>query len=494
LAIDEAHVPQGASVGALAEIEVYTDLDFGGAAVDKVAAELDQGGIQAARAGELLARLGERGELAIEAALPSLAPEGRARAARALAGRAASSPKARGMLAALLADPDDRVRTTALEALLSAGPEPAAQVSARIAVADAFGDKVALALARAAPSLALPSILAAIEQAGGSRPKLREALSLACDGAGVSGLSAVRGWLENPGPNVSARAAVALALASNSKVDGAAVLAGDVVTDTHARAEEFEDLYRLVLAARSARSGAEIDGWLMRLVAGDERWMLRAAALEALVAREAGEALPTARKALSDEYPRVRVTAAKALASDASAAEALATHALRDRWGMVRAAAVLALAARPSARATIAQALKDQSSQVRVAAIAALTQAGARDAFGLVEERLRDEHESPEVVAAAIELVRTLCLSQGKDALLARLARGLTPHATSSDAELAAQAFDTLIDLGGASAEAALAAAKSEVVPPGFRTRATQARERLAKGNYTCATKPAAAH
>ena len=112
----------------------------------------------------------------------------------------------------------------------------------------------------------------------------------------------------------------------------------------------------------------------------------------------------------------------------------------------------------------------------------------------MVEPRLRDKHEMPEVVAAAIGFAKALCLSQAKDALLSTLSRGLGPSASPSEAELSAQAFEALIELGGPSAKAALEKANGPAAPPGLRTLAKRAKERLAKGDYACADSPAARH
>ncbi|MCZ7678551.1 MAG: HEAT repeat domain-containing protein [Sandaracinaceae bacterium] len=177
--------------------------------------------------------------------------------------------------------------------------------------------------------------------------------------------------------------------------------------------------------------------------------MLRAAAVEALARRDAERRVEAARRALSDDYPRVRTEAVRVLDAADQGDDVLAALAREDSWPMVRAAAVEALWDRPSGRAVVRAAVRDRSQRVRRSAVLALARARDREAWPLVRARLADANEWPQVTVAALRYVHDLCLREASDALVAVIRRGLEPEPFQPDVDVAAVAVDLALLLGG---------------------------------------------
>jgi hypothetical protein len=464
---------------AIAELAAYTDLDFGNG-VERLIAELSAGGSPAARAVDVLRRMGPAVVAPLVAALPSLSPGARARAVRVWSVYLAD-PAARAALHTALDDPDARVRELAYEALAQGDEAARGVLIARIGSAGLGAEAAATALARTAPKEATAAVLVALGSDGASeRAELREALAAACERLKGACLEVVRAWLGTAQPKVAARASVALALARHAEVTGAPELAAELIASAAPEARAFEDLWRLVGASVSSAPSPVVDAWLAELAAKDERWMLRATALSALGQRKAGAFAELAKKALKDEYPRVRLVAVQALASDASATAALATHAQRDRWPMVRAAAYDSLAKHPAAGATLQAGVEDRAKSVRAAALRALTTARVTSAWPAVEKVLRNDNEWPEVTIEAAAYARALCVQQAREPLVELLVRAINPNAAPFEAEVGGAVFEALAELGGEAAADAQRVAGRPTSPPGLKAMAKQAAARKA--------------
>jgi hypothetical protein len=480
--------PGNPGSAALAEIAAYTDLDFGNG-LERLIAELSAGGAPAARAVDVMRRIGPSVVAPLVAALPSLSPGARARALRVWAAYL-GEPAARAAVQAALDDPDVRVRELSYEALAQGDAAARGVLIARITAASPGAEAAATALARKAPKEATAAVLAALGKQGASeRPGLREALAAACEQLKGACVDAVREWLRSAQPNVSARASVALALAGHADVAGAPQLAAELIAGASDQASEFEDRWRLVSAANAAAPNAEVDAWLADLAENEERWMLRATALSALSQRKAPTSAAMAKKALKDEYPRVRLVAVQGLAADASATADLTTHAQRDRWPMVRAAAYDALAKLPGTGATLQGGIEDRAQSVRAAALRGLTAARVATAWPAVEKVLRNDNEWAEVTIEAAAYARALCVQAAREPLVDLLVRALKPDAAPFEAEVGGPVFEALVELGGDAAADAQRIAARPTSPPGLKAMAKQAAAR----KPACAAAAAAA-
>jgi hypothetical protein len=466
----------------LAEVEAYTEADFTGIA--PLVQELDSDGDEGDANVILLSNTPAAAD-AILQAWPKLASRGRRRAVRILTSLSTREPAARDALGLALAEPDEPTRDAAFNALLHAGAAGRAVLMPQIASAGEQGDQAALALARAAPTETIRPLLSALLQPGGSdRAQLRTAIGDAVAVGGTHILAAISGFAQVNPDAVSMRAALALALA---RVPGAQPLAAELLAAEARHAQAFPDRWRLLQAARALPNDSALDPWLAEIARGDERWMLRVAAIEALDARGAARAHLIASDALGDANPRVRMAAAAALQNEPDATSVLSTRASRDRWPMVRIAALDALAGRPAATGVVKSAVADRSHSVRAAAIRALTASAARDSWPLVDARLRDAREWQDVQAEGVRFAATLCIRESTDTLLGLLRSGSQLGSAAPDLDLGLLAFDALRRLGPDSAKQALAIASEPAAPVALKT-AARARPHVP----VCAHAPAA--
>jgi HEAT repeat protein len=330
-----------------------------------------------------------------------------------------------------------------------------------------------MSIARAAPDVALAALLGVLGEGGTGRPVLRRAVSVAAGQATEEGRRAATAWVQ-AGQTESAAASAALALSSHP---WSASLSTRLIERTAPNAHRFEERWRLVLAAARLPSSPDVDRWLTRTATDADEWMLRAAALASLSARGAQSTPVTARRALSDPYPRVRLAAIGALPSGRGTTALLAPLMRRDPWPMVRAAVVGALAADPDVARLLAAALADNSKQVRAAVVRALHARGDRGAAPLVAARLLDSDEWPEVMEAGIAYARELCVVELAAPLSALMVRGMRHDAWAPDVDLSVAAVEALGVLGGQVATEALERASSPASPGPIRQAASRARQ-----------------
>ena len=458
----------------LAEVQAFTDLDFG-SGLPGLIAELSGGGARGGQAAQLLATLGPPAIVAVQRAWQTLDATGRLRATHVFAGSAETDANARQALGVALDDPSPEVSKAASAALLAAGPHARAVLLPRVQRRGRAADELAVALARKAPAEAIDGVLAALAADRGSeREALRRAIALACQNGGPAALERARAWAQGENASVAARAALALALSRAQSGQDARPLAAEVAASASAQASEFTDLWRLVQAARALPAGEPLDAWLAQIATHDQHWMLRAAALTALAERSQERVQSAARAALEDEYPRVRVAAIDALGARTDAIAVLSTHATRDTWPMVRVAAIDALAELPGTGAVLRAVLDDSARLVRAAGIRGLARTKQRDAWPLVKKRLEDPEEWREVLVEAIGFAGALCIQDARNALVGFVRHGVVPEANTKTTELGLAALDSLRRLGGEAEKAGVGLARSAAAPVAFRAATEQ--------------------
>lgn len=432
-----------------AEIEAYTDYDFGRgleALVDELVADGEIG----ERATLWLSRAGEPALVLLEAAWERLGVLGRRRAVRV----AAASPlregsRAPALLGAAAGDDDADVRSDALVAMrrMHALDLLAAAASAPGVAGEAAANVLAELPYEA--SIAVAPLLSALEAEGGAaRPELRRAIARAARGDEAARVSSWAAAADAP-----ALASAALGLAGRDDEEGRG-LARALTLAASGAAREFPELYRLTRAAvlLGDAGSPELDAWLGRAATEAETWMVRAGAIEALGAR--ADALTMA-AALADEYPRVRVAAVGARDRQPESAAVLSRMAHADRWPIVRLAALDAIATEPEGGPAARTALDDRVAGVRAHALEILVARGDREAWPAVTERLLDEDEWPEVYGAALRFVEAFCVAEASDALVAVVERGAADGAWAPDVDAAVDALDVALRIGGEAAERA---------------------------------------
>lgn len=366
---------------------------------------------------------------------------------------------------------DDSQSAHAVQALLGAGAAGRARLSAAIAAAPPDADRAALALARRAPTEALGPLLAALASEGGSeRPLLREAIARAARAGGPAARTAITDFAASKPDALRARAALTLALTqAGPELHPAAIALLEADCE---RVHDFAERYRLARAARALPASPKADRWLVALSADAEHWMLRAAALEALHARQPSESATLGLSRLEDSNPRVRAIASGLLGQEPAALPKLALHATRDRWPLVRIACLETLGTRPDGSAALLAAVADRDHSVRAAALRGLTQAQLRSGWQVVAERMRDRGERPDVLAEAIAFAETLCIQEAKPLLLEWLELGRAPTATSEQTDAALSSLHALRRLGGDAERQALARASAASSIPALRSAA----------------------
>ena len=485
--------PGDARVG-LAELAFHSEFDAADGTA-RLLAELASGGARATGAARLLRGLGAEGASAIAGAWPDMTPRERRLALRVLSDLAASEPAARSALLAAGRDADEELRAAAIEALRAAGAG-----NELTTLMNEGDDAAAQVLARAIPGRALQVLLPALAADGGAtRVGLRAAVGEAVTRAPTEAVPLVAAWATSE-RSVEATALVAQALALGG--DAGQALGGELLRGAVARAESFEEVWRVVLAAGSLPAEPTVDAWLAQLVTADERWMVRAEAANSLAARAAPQAPLALRALASDEFPRARERAALLLgdaandparaADDDAEAQAGDRHggvesaravllrlAQRDPWPRVRAAAVTALASDADARALLVGALSDPKARVRLAAIEAFRTTGDPRGAEAVAARLARTNELSTVQRAAARYLGQVCAADHQQTLMDTVARGRRPNAYDPDVQTAVVAVAALGRLGGPEVASFLAEIRTGGPPEAIRAAAERALEAL---------------
>ncbi len=441
LAVDQGPGDDAALHVGIGEIEVYTELDFGGGIATLIEALVSEGA-DAERTADWLARAGAPALEALGASWDRLSALGHRRAVRVAAAHPAEAAALSLLERAALADDTD-VRADAIAVLVRAGAPGASVLVAAASAAE--GEPAASALgARPTTSRRCSWRSAAPEESGtagvsGARPA--GALARDDHAAADAAVEAFRGQA-SPG----ALAALALGAA-----EARPELARDLIAQARASATEFEDRWRLVSAARHATASTENDAWLAEVATGASEWMLRDAAITALALRSP-EALA---QGLADPSPRVRRSAVATIAQDPAATPRLVDRATHDPWPLVRVAALEALAGRSEELEVLRGRLTDRSPMVRERAIQILTERRDAQTWALLAPIFADDDEWPRVTAAALDHASALCVPDATPQIEAVMGRGLREGAWAPHVDVAVQALRVALRLGGESAETA---------------------------------------
>jgi HEAT repeat protein len=328
---------------AIAELRVFTELEYGGGQ-QQLLSDLKAGNPQQALAAEtVLARLGERGVRAIVPLVSGAGPELLPRLARALLRN--SHPAAVAPLAAMLPLLDPGHRQLAAEALAGRGALAVPELEKLLDGQDReLYEEVARLLGRIGGDAARTSLLT---RAGRGGETLRAALV-----AGLVLLSRpedLRAVVEaaQGASSGSRKADLVLAAGRMGRRSPRAGQVAEALGSLWDSARGFEVRYRL-LAAIGQLDAA---GQLRRLGQGlaDRDPVLRWTAAMELGRARSVEAAQMLVRALADPDPRVRASAADGLGrrTDALDAprEALATLLLEERWALVASSAAQALGA-----------------------------------------------------------------------------------------------------------------------------------------------------
>jgi hypothetical protein len=443
---------------ALGELRAFSSVDREGG-IDALVAELVRDGAEAQRAGDVLTALGLPGAQAVAAHFDELSLRQKRRALTMLA-RALPDESARARLVEAARSPDAELAEPALHVLSTAGANGKMALRELAHDATATGDLTAKLLARDPEEG--PVLLATLAQAdNAARPELRRAIAMFAQRYPQK-LTAALADFRGQNPSVRARVGLALAL---SRVDGQTGEVTALLEQSLPDAQDFEDRYRVALAALHAGSSSALDAWLEREALHAEEWMMRHGAYAALDKRLPARSAELSRALARDDYPRVRALAQATLSRTGSWSQ-LEQTARSDTWPLVRVAAVKGLAPHVESGAVLKAALEDPARSVRAAAIDALAAQKSEDAWPLVRARLVAPGEWPVVRSAAMRFASALCRQDAREDLVS-LARAVArPDAAERDEELGVEALKALHGLGGKGAQEARQILARDGVPP----------------------------
>ncbi len=468
----------------VAELRARTEFD--GAEPPTIAAALAGGGERAAAAAAALSQLGSAGLEAVATVWDKLDAAGRNVALDV----ADAQPCAAGaplQVRALLSDRLELSRR-AQGRLLRCGEASAAALESALATAPQHGRPlVAQLLVQTAPERAVPVLVPLLERAPvRERRLLRIALARA-SAAPAAREAYAQALTEATAPITSVDLLRALGERAPSYREAALPLLRRLVGAT-----DFRTRYLLLQpAAELAAVSPEATALLRRAFAdSDPRLRARAAA----VVRSPRPFAQELGRALDDAEMRVREAAIGAVdgLEGAFATPQLTARLRDDPWPLLRAAAAGALAQHPPSEGTdaaLAEATRDGSLYVRVAALGALGARRAHRYAGLAEARLSDRAEHPQVRAAAAGALGTLCAAEAYPTLLGYARQLADPLLPEEQRTIGERALASLGRLGTAALRQDLAPLLAKTAPPAVRLaalRALQAPER-------CGARPSAA-
>jgi hypothetical protein len=443
--IEESFAPKDAHGLAVAEIAVLTEADAPGG-LERLARDL---GAEASRrqAGVLLARAGAASAQAVSKAWPALDEAGRRRAALVLA--EVAPEKSADLLAEAAVSADEAMADAGRRGLARAGAAAVPALAHFLSDTDDRRFKAAAdLLASSGTDAALDALCAAAGQGGAARRAiLRQRVSMA---AGAGEARAERLWAAVDAASGEARLDLVRA-AANVPVLGGKL--APLALRLYDASTSFADRHRL-LPVLAALGGAEPEARLVA-AAKDADPLIRAQAVAGL-ARFADDAraADALRRAMADDAVEVRLAVLDVLSSGpipAGVAGDLRALPAREPWPEIRsAAALLAPGLEPAVALEILDPLsRDASPGVRLATMRAAARVASPEVARLVEERLRADKETPEVLAAAARAAEARCFEGALDALAAVLARGAEPLASSDEIEPALAAARAMGAIGG---------------------------------------------
>ena len=462
---EEVQGPRRTRQTGLAEVSILTTLDSEAGLlrlIDEIVADSPEGDSAVAT----LRTAGARAAVpALLAAWERLSSLGMRRALRVLDHYAPSDRSARESLVVAAQSSSEEVRLAALQSLARLGELALPGLQTLISRPLPLGDEAARMLAPAVGAEALPSLLQAMSEPGGTdRPALRAALHQLFHRSPQQATEELAGRLDPESgsslpPSVCASVALALRDLEGQARDSS-------IRCAMGAAPDFASRWRLIRALARARDVPGANRWLSFQAREAAEWMIRREAALVLANRGAPQAGALSASLITDPHPRVRA-AGITLLSPTQQSERLVALAQRDSWPLVRAAAIKRLAANRTEPEIeiLRQAIEDPSRFVREEAIQALTRLRDIDAWPAVRQRLLDSREWPNVATAAVAYVRALCIQDALPTLERIILRVYRPSPRPRDQHLAAEAALAVRDFDSRRAQEILSSLASPRAP-----------------------------
>lgn len=442
LVVQSAWQEQPRSNVTFAELQLLSE--FHGADLPALVGALAGGGDRAQSAAAILGAAGSPGHAAVVEAFPRM-DDGARRVALELLDQSDCAATAPAYIEALLGAQSqlrEHARTRfagcgkamgpALEAALDERPEPASAL-------------LATALATADPARGVRAIARRLSGEAGKRQLLRRALALAARSSDARG--SVQEVLDTPLP-VVAKLDVLRALGQQllRHRQSAERALAEVLRDTSFRTRYLA----LEPASQLARGGSAAASTYLRRSLSSRNAHVRQHAAELLPKVAGFESYLLA--ALDDDAVRVREAAVTALSQPQGrfAAGKLLELLREDPWPMVRQASAAGIARfgpEPSFDEALANALQDDSAEVRRSAVAALGARASVEFADDIRDLLSDDDELPMVRRAAARALGHLCDTESADALRTLALRVSDPMVEQEQRSLGHAALEALIQV-----------------------------------------------
>lgn len=463
----------------IAELVAYSELDAPGATLEQAARALastagSPAGTSSETAAEVLKRAGPAAAEALAPIFSSLDERGRMLALEVASAAGGCDAGARVFVRAL-SDPSKDVAARAEKMLLGCGPLAAPRLLEAIERdAPLSKGRAALVLALVAPSRALRPVAFAMGHGEtAARALLRSAFARAAKRATGEALAELLS--ESPVP---ARPDLLRALTGrlNELRERASLAINEWLEKDASFASRYLALEPLSELARASDAAATTR--FMAMLGGDPEWGVRARA--ASLAGPVPAAQGVLLRALDDPEPRVREASLRAVGEKGTSAAAVRVGSLlaRDPWTFVRIAAANALAGMPAAPdidRSLADALADPASRVRVEALEALARHRAAAFAAPVRERLDDDREALDVRVAAVATLGRMCDGESLDTFTTAARRLAQPFPDRAELELGAASVRALGAVHPKDLERRLAPLMTKDVKPTVRDAAARA-------------------
>lgn len=405
----------GSGASAIAELAVVPEIADDAERASQLVVELASEGPRADAAILALATLGDAAVATLSEAYGDALPAERRRMLRAAEALSPRFPDALRLFVVAIEGEDESLRDYAYARCAAMGARGLRVLSTSVRRGH---PEVARVFAERAPAASLDPILERLVAGeDAERRVLHEALLTASTRDPERVRAALRTFVESDA-EPRARAIALSVLTERGDVDGVSA-ALDVWWTRTPETTEVEIELRWLEAIGIVPIAARTPSMEAKLTAAfsDETWMVRAAAIAV-----GGPAHRDAiRQRLTDEVPRVRVAAIRALAEDPEARRTVAELSRRDPWPLVRLSALQVVAPLEGSDPVVRESLTERSSRVRLGLFADLQRRGDRrfiaDAIGILERK----RAPASVLSAAIDYLGSLCATEAEPVLVAAI-------------------------------------------------------------------------
>lgn len=486
IVLDESYAKKdekAPSVG-IAEALAFTQYDKpGGSLADVVAALSGPDAAARETAKSLLGRAGKSGLAAVQQAYPKLDADGRM-AAMDVVMSSLSCAEAGDLLVRGYMDADKGVRSHGEKRLERCGRASGpALLKAWESAKGADASRLSDLLATLSPDLALAPLSTRLGAGTpAERAGTRTAFGAAARNAKPEALSAVLLGLSTDDARVEFFRAAAPRAADLGDA------AKRSLTDL-GKQDDFRLKYLLTpaFATLAEKGDADARAWLVARISTEKEWPLRARAAELWPKTAAAEVFLA--RACEDPSPRVRAAVLERDGNADSLLPCAEGALLRDAWPFVRVSAARTLArGKPGTQvdASLAIALVDASTEVRLAAANALGERRAITQSKALLARLMDGKEDSTVRVAAARALGASCAGDAVPVLTSLAKDAALPQGAGQDVAVSMAAILALGAIHPPDLASRLAPLRDKGVPSQARAAATHA---LEAASGTCAAK-----